>query len=402
MVTETFEVEGHLVDSGIMTKIFDYIVAAGFEFDVEEFRMGRTNRDFSRAVISVKGKREGLGPLLSKLHTLGCTVREPSDAVLKESPKDSSVPPDFYSTTNHRTSVRLNGKWTEVAEQRMDGMIVVRGRRASVRKLREIRAGDMVVCGMDGVRIQPTYRPRDRSSFEFMAGEVSSERVARTVVGHIAEEMRMIKEKGGRIAFVAGPVVVHTGGVEALCRLIRAGYVSVLLGGNALAVHDIEYALYGTSLGARIKTGEVMEGGHRNHLRAINEVFRAGSIKALVGEGTLNSGVMYECVRRGVPFHLAGSLRDDGPLPEVMTDMNRAQEAYADAVRGVSMVIMLSTMLHSIATGNMLPSWVRTVCVDINPAVVTKLADRGTAQAVGVVTDVGLFLENLSRVLYGR
>ena len=198
---------------------------------------------------------------------------------------------------------------------------------------------------------------------------------------------------------VAGPVVVHTGGVPGLSTLIRRGYVHALLAGNALAVHDIEAAVCGTSLGIRQSDGRQEEHGHRNHMRAINTINHAGSIPAAVASGRLTTGVMYECVRAGVPFVLAGSLRDDGPLPDCVTDMNVAQDKYAEQIQGAGLVLCLSSMLHTIATGNMLPSWVKMVCVDINPAVATKVSDRGSGQTVAVVTDVGLFLDHLAKAL---
>jgi lysine-ketoglutarate reductase/saccharopine dehydrogenase-like protein (TIGR00300 family) len=272
--------------------------------------------------------------------------------------------------------------------------------RASCRKLRDVHAGELIVCGHEGIRVTPEFKERDRLGFAFMSNDVSSERRVEGVVGRIAEMMRQVKNTGGRIAVVAGPVVVHTGGVEHFAELIRLGYVDVLLAGNALAVHDIEYALSGTSLGIDLIAGAAVEQGHRNHMAAINTINRAGGIKQAVESGVLTKGVMYECVRRGVDFVLAGSIRDDGPLPDTLMDLVDAQDRYSAALStNVSLVLMLSSMLHSIGVGNMLPSWVRVVCVDINPAVVTKLADRGSSQTVGVVTDVGLFLHRLAERL---
>jgi lysine-ketoglutarate reductase/saccharopine dehydrogenase-like protein (TIGR00300 family) len=236
--------------------------------------------------------------------------------------------------------------------------------------------------------------------FAFMSNDVSSERRVEGVVSKIAEMMRQVKKSGGRIAVVAGPVVVHTGGVEHFCELIRHGYVNTVLAGNALAVHDVEFAMSGTSLGIDLIAGAAVEQGHRNHMAAINSINRAGGIRPAVEAGILTSGVMYECVKHGVDYVLAGSIRDDGPLPDTLMDLIEAQERYATALaNNVQLVLMLSSMLHSIGVGNMLPSWVRVVCVDINPAVVTKLSDRGSQQTVGVVTDVGLFLHRLAERL---
>jgi lysine-ketoglutarate reductase/saccharopine dehydrogenase-like protein (TIGR00300 family) len=310
------------------------------------------------------------------------------------------VADDFYSTTNHRTHVRLGGRWIEVEQQRMDAVIVVAGGRAVCRKLRDVKAGEPIVCGHDGIKVMPEFKERDRHGFAFMSNDVSSERRVEGSVARIAAMMREVKRTGGRIAVVAGPVVVHTGGVEHFADIIRLGYVDTVLAGNALAVHDIEYALSGTSLGIDLVAGAPVEQGHRNHMAAINTINRAGGIRQAVERGVLGSGVMYECVRNGVEYVLAGSIRDDGPLPDTVMDLLEAQERYADALsNNVQLVLMLSSMLHSIGVGNMLPSWVRVVCVDINPAVVTKLSDRGSTQTLGVVTDVGMFLHRLAEAL---
>jgi lysine-ketoglutarate reductase/saccharopine dehydrogenase-like protein (TIGR00300 family) len=281
----------------------------------------------------------------------------------------------------------------------MDALIVVEGEQAHCRRLRDLRAGDRVVTGMRGIRVVPESKERDRLSFAFMSNGISSERQVETAVKQTAALIEHARSQAHKIVAVAGPVVVHTGGAAALSRLIREGYVDVLLSGNALGVHDIEAALLGTSLGIRQTDGRQEEHGHRNHMRAINAIYHCGSIAGAVASGRLQRGIMYECVRNNVPFVLAGSLRDDGPLPDTITDMNLAQDAYAEKLKGAGLVLCLGSMLHSIAVGNMLPSWVRIVCVDINPAVATKVSDRGTGQAVGVVTDVGLFLDLLARTL---
>jgi lysine-ketoglutarate reductase/saccharopine dehydrogenase-like protein (TIGR00300 family) len=296
-----------------------------------------------------------------------------------------------------RTHVRVGGRWVEVARQRMDAVIVLDEGRAVCRRLREIRAGDTLVCGVLGIRVTPEFRDRDRADFAFMSNEVSSERRVEGSVARIAMLMRETKARGQRVVFVAGPVVVHTGGATYFTELIRGGWVDVLLAGNALAVHDAELALFGTSLGVDLESGAPVHGGHRHHMRAINAINTAGGIRAAVESGVLSSGVMAECVRAGVDFLLAGSIRDDGPIVDTITDIVQAQDRYADALASAGMVIVLSTMLHGIGVGNMLPAWVPMVCVDINPAVVTKFADRGSSQTIGLVTDVGLFLHQLAR-----
>ncbi len=399
-VSELVEAQGHLIDSHIMERIFDSVVQAGGRFEVEHFSIGRTNSDPSFLRLRLEAPSQAqMDHMLSVLLALGCTAVESADAALKPAECDRCAPEDFYSTTNQRTLVRHHGQWLEAQDQRMDAMIVVREGVARCRRLRDIKAGDPVVVGMKGIRVVPEAKERDRLAFAFMSNEISSERQVETAVAQTAGIMRQVRSDGKRIVAVAGPVVVHTGGGEALSRLIRNGWIDALLAGNALAVHDIEAALLGTSLGVRTSDGRLEEHGHRNHMRAINGIYRAGGIKQAVESGTLAKGVMYECIQAKVPFVLAGSLRDDGPLPGVITDMNEAQDAYAVQLRDAGVVLCLSSMLHSIAVGNMLPAWVKIVCVDINPAVPTKVSDRGTGQAVGVVTDVGLFLDLLAKDL---
>lgn len=402
MHQEVVEAEGHLIDSHLMERIFDTVVEYNGKFEVEKFEIGRTNRDASYLRLKVEtADLADMETLLQQLHDLGCTPKDTGDAALETVEKDCCAPEDFYSTTNHRTMVRHGHKWLDVENQRMDAMLVIADGRAVCRRLRDLRKGDRVVVGMRGIRVVPESKERDRLAFAFMSNEISSERRLTSAVQQIAALMKQSRAEGKRIVVVGGPVIVHTGGVEDLARLIRGGWVQSLLCGNALGVHDIEASLLGTSLGVRQSDGRQEEHGHRNHMRAINAIYRAGGIAAAVESGKLTRGVMYECVKAGVPFVLAGSLRDDGPLPDTITDMNRAQDAYAEQLKGAGVVLCLGSMLHSIATGNMLPSWVKVVCVDINPAVVTKVSDRGTGQAIGVVTDVGQFLGALADELEG-
>jgi lysine-ketoglutarate reductase/saccharopine dehydrogenase-like protein (TIGR00300 family) len=389
--------EGHLIDSQLLTAIFDAVIERGAAFEVLQFDIGRTNTDFSTLTLKVSAPDEpALATLLEALMPLGCHPVADHDALVRIADRDGCAPDDFYSTTNQRTAVRLQGQWVTIDRQRMDAAIVVDGNRAACRKLRDIRAGDPIVCGLDGIRVTPEFRDRERADFTFMTNDVSSERRVGASVARIARMMRDTKAAGRRIAFVAGPVVVHTGGAFYFSRLIRAGYVDVLLAGNALAVHDAELALFGTSLGVDLEAGAAVSGGHRHHMRAINIINRAGGLRPAVAAGLLPSGVMVECVRAGVDYILAGSVRDDGPIVDTVTDIVEAQDRYTAALDGVGMAIVLSTMLHGIGVGNMLPAWVPVVCVDINPAVVTKLADRGSSQTIGVVTDVGLFLHQLA------
>ena len=405
MVSETVEAEGHLIDSGNFQAILTTVVEHGSEYEILRFDVGRTNAQGSQLTLQLTSDSdERLQDLLSRLSVFGCFVKDTPDVLLRPADMDGAVPLDFYSTTNHRTSVFLKGAWVDVDNQRMDAALVVETSKTPrphvfCKKLRDIRKGDMVVCGMQGIRVAPDVQQRDKPTFGFMSNEVSSERRVETSVKRVAEMMRRVKADGGKIAFVAGPVMVHTGGSQYFCDLIDLGYVDVLLSGNALAVHDIEVALSGTSLGIDLSSGHPVEHGHRNHMRAINTVRRAGGIGKAVESGVLTSGIMHACHTHGVKYILAGSIRDDGPLPETMMDLIEAQDAYANALDGIEVVVMLSSMLHSIGVGNMLPSWVKVICVDINPAVVTKLSDRGSTQTIGIVTDVGLFLHQLAEQL---
>lgn len=396
-LTRRFLAEGHLIDSGLLTRMLNCIVDAGADYQILSFTMGKVRSDASRLEIEVRCEgEEQLASMTGLLVNLGCYEKSTGEALLRPAPKDSCVPDDFYATTNRRTQVFTRGAWRDVADMRMDGVIAAAGSELVCKLIREAKTGEQIVCTNRSVRIFPLSREQEGEEFGFMASDVSSERSVEVAIARVAEQMKRQKRECGKTVVVAGPVVIHTGGGPALASLIRGGWVGGLLAGNALAVHDIESALFGTSLGIALETGHPMYEGHRNHIRAINEIFRCGSIRAAVESGVIRTGVMRECVAAGVPYVLAGSLRDDGPLPETEMDMLAAQRKYRDIVRGAAMVIMLSTMLHSIATGNMIPASARTICVDINPAVVTKLSDRGSGQTIGIVTDVGLFLRSLA------
>jgi len=393
--------EGHIIDSGIFAGILNLIAQEGGTYDIVSFEVGRSHDKTSRLEIDlICETREMLEDITKKLIQQGCYEKSAGEALIKTVEKDQCAPEDFYSTTNHRTEVYMNRQWHPVADQRMDGVIVY-GKDSVFRckKLRNLKKGDSVVCNPDSVRVFPPPRDRKADVFGFMSGEVSSERSVHVAVDQIAEEMRQMKEAGKKIVAVVGPVVIHTGGAAALASLIRKGYLHGLLSGNALAVHDVESVFFGTSLGINLETGHPSHEGHKNHMRAINRVNRYGSIAECVRQGVIGRGVMYELTVHEVPYCLAGSIRDDGPLPETETDMIKAQDRYASIIKDASMVLMLSTMLHSIGTGNMLPSWVKTICIDINPAVVTKLMDRGSSQTIGMVSDVGLFLNMLAERL---
>jgi lysine-ketoglutarate reductase/saccharopine dehydrogenase-like protein (TIGR00300 family) len=396
MGTETIEVSGHIVDSLLLAKILDTIVDAGCDYEVVHFRMGKTNVDTSEARLEVTGDDDVLGDLLDDLQIHGANRVVQHDATCEPAAADGVLPAGFYSTTNLATDVRVDGRWIPVENPEMDCGLVVHDGRARTVPMHRVVAGDPVVVGSDGVRVHAPLTPRDAPVFEFMASEVSSEKPKALLVAQVADRVRAAHERGERVLVVAGPAVVHTGGATDLARLIDEGWVDLLFAGNGFATHDIEANVLGTSLGVSVEEGVLTEGGHANHIRVINEVRRHGSIAAAVDAGFVSGGVMHACVRRGVPYVLGGSIRDDGPLPDVITDVAVAADAMREQIPGVGVALMLASTLHAIATGNCLPAGVETFCVDINQAVVTKLADRGSHQALGIVTDVGPFVRQLA------
>ncbi len=401
--TAIVEVEGHIIDSLILAKILDVIVESGADYRMLDFEVGRSHTDPSKARIELRTQtHEALAQLLLELHPHGAHPLDEPDATMAPAPDDGVLPRGFYATTNLPTSVKINGTYVDVDRDEMDCALVVDGGTVRNTPMSKVRRGEQVVVGLAGVKVQPLEKPREPTpgeSFAFMTSEISSEKPKGLLVADVARRIQRIKGEGGRLLLVGGPALIHTGSGPDLARLVREGWVDVLFAGNGFATHDIESALLGTSLGISVKQGMPDEGGHANHLRAINEVRRWGSIAAGVDQGELRSGVMYECVRAGVPFVLAGSLRDDGPLPDVITDVMAAQDAMRANLDGVRVALMLASTLHAIATGNVLAASVETYCVDINQAVVTKLADRGSHQVLGIVTDVGLFVSELTEHL---
>jgi lysine-ketoglutarate reductase/saccharopine dehydrogenase-like protein (TIGR00300 family) len=403
------KLEGHLLDSGLINRALDLIIDNGGSFQVLNFNLGEQRQSTSAAEVKVSApSHEVMESILSHLIDLGAVdlPQDERDAKLEPVEKNGVAPDDFYVTTIYPTEVRISGEWVQVQNQRMDGAIAIRktpqGVVAKCKLLRDLEVGEEVVVDVLGIRtIRKTEsrEKRNAEEFSFMSAGVSSERRVELVVEQVAWELRKIRDAGGKVVVTAGPVVIHTGGGEHLSRLIREGYVQALLGGNAIAVHDIEQSMMGTSLGVDMKRGVSVRGGHRHHLKAINTIRRYGSIAKAVEEGIIKGGIMYECVKNNVPFVLAGSIRDDGPLPDTQMDLIKAQVEYTEHIRGAEMILMLSSMLHSIGVGNMTPAGVKMVCVDINPAVVTKLSDRGSIESVGVVTDVGLFLSLLIQQL---
>jgi lysine-ketoglutarate reductase/saccharopine dehydrogenase-like protein (TIGR00300 family) len=372
--SQEIELQGHIIDSGIMTQLFDRVMDMGGNFEILVFDVGKKKTDPSYARLRIAASsKEKLHSILSELHRIGARPLEVKDVHLVHAEGDRILPKGFYTTTNHPTKVKYRGEWINVEPTKMDFLIVVnhKNKTAQSTSLSEVKKGDLVVVGEQGVNVSYPERPRESSTFEFMHGTVSPERPSETLIAQIAREILEVRKN----AIVGGPAIIHTGADKALAEMIHKGYIDVLFAGNALAAHDIEYNLFGTSLGMDISTGKPVMGGHKHHLYAISEIMRAGSIKSAVDSGVVTGGIMYECVKKNIPFVLAGSIRDDGPLPDVITDVMAAQDAMRTHIAGCSMILMIATLLHSIAVGNCLPSNVKTVCVDINPASLTKLMD---------------------------
>lgn len=424
-VTRIVELEGHIIDSGMMQACFGIIMDMGGSFEVEMFDIGRSKTAESYARLEVSAENaDDLQAIVHELHQNGANPVDPQDATFEPAPADQVVPTGFYSTTNHPTDIRYEGEWITVERIEMDCAVVIdpangtpaartdssategsssrRTNKATARTkvLNAIEEGDLVVTGESGIRVRPPERPRgSNGAFGFMQGGVSSERPSQSTITKIADAIEATHTEGGTVLAVCGPALIHSGAREALARLVREGYIDTLSAGNGFAVHDLERDLYGTSLGMDTESLDHPRKGHKHHIYTISEIIRAGSIKQAVEDGLISSGVMYECVQTDAPFVLAGSIRDDGPLPDTITDAVEAQNAIREQAHDADMVLMLSTLLHSVAVGNCLPSSTRVVCVDINPATVTQLLDRGSAQAVGMVTDIGTFVPLLAEEL---
>ncbi len=396
--SETVLLHGHIIDSLTFSKVLDRIMEEGARFTIKDIRVGQRKYEQSRASLAIEtDSQKKMDALLKNLRNLGAEVMEKEDVQLARAPMNGVFPEGFYTTTNLETWIRIRGQWKKMTREEMDAGIRVNPRTGSAEPVRfaGVRKGDSFVVGQRGVKVVPLERPRDGVLFEFMTSDASTEKPKVAFIRPIAELLRKYRNGKGKVCIVAGPAIIHTGAHHDLSWLIQNGYVHLLFAGNALATHDMEAALYGTSLGMSLESGAVTHGGHEHHLRAINLIRRLGSIRAAVQRGKLRSGIMAACVRKKVPFVLAGSIRDDGPLPEVITDVTKAQQLMREHLKGVDFVLMLATTLHSVATGNLLPARVRTVCVDMNPSAVTKLSDRGTWQSTSLVTDIGYFLREL-------
>lgn len=396
--TEDVAVRGHIIDSLILPKILDIITSGGGSFRIKNIAIGQARSDPSHALVAVSADSEAkLSGLLSAIADHGAVRVNEHDCSLEAADVVGAFPEGFYSTTNQRTEVRLDGQWIEVSNQEMDCGIVVDVVANSARciPMSDIELGQQVIVGHSGVRVFPLERQDSPQSFEFMNSAVSTEKPKGIAIRKIAEQLFETKKQGGKSLIVGGPAIIHSGSSKHLEALITGGYVSKLFAGNALATHDIEQSFYGTSLGVSLTEGDIIEAGHEHHLRAINRIRRIGGIRQAVEQGVLTSGVMYQCVKNNVDYLLAGSIRDDGPLPDVITDALQAQREMREKVQDISFCLMIATTLHSIAVGNLLPATTSVVCVDINPSTVIKLSDRGSFQTVGLVTDVSPFMSQL-------
>lgn len=400
MPTATIELSGHIINSMMLPRIFDVVMDLGGSFKVDEFRVGQNpdERSFTRITLS-HDDAPGLRAIVAACQQQGAVSVDGAAARTEAAPRDGVLPDTFYSTSNQPTAVRIGEDWLDVEDIEMDCGVVVDGGRARCIAVTDVRAGDRIVVGHDGIKVSPVERSRSKEIFGFMTSSVSAEKPKHLIIRELANTMREIRARDGRICMVAGPAVIHTGAGVHLSRLIASGWIDVLFAGNALAAHDIKSQFFGTSLGIDLRDGLPVKSGHEHHIRAINRIRGAGGIREAVATGMIRGGVMFEAFRRGITVVLAGSVRDDGPLPEVVVDMIEAQRRMRQGLRGVELCIMCASMLHAIATGNMLPAATKTVCVDINPSVVTKLADRGSSQTLGLVTDVESFLRELSECL---
>lgn len=396
---EHVELTGHIVDSLLLPKVLDAILSRGGRYQIEELRLGQKQDDPSFARIEIRADSTAkLEEILAEIHPHGAVSANPRDCVAVAADLDGAFPDGFYCSTNFRTQVRANGEWIDVEDQEMDCGIALdaEGKSARCVPMTEVRGGDRILVGRDGTRVfPPESEQRRHGLFEFMASPVSSERPKAVGVREIATAMKVARKRGEKIIAVLGPAVVHTGGGEHVAKLVRMGFVQVLFAGNALAVHDMEQAFYGTSLGVSLDRGLPTDEGHEHHLRTINTIRRLGGIRNAVAKGVLKSGIMFECVKHKVPFVLCGSIRDDGPIPDVITDVLVSQTEMRKHVPGTGFCLMVASTLHSIAVGNLLPAWVKVACVDISPATVTKLMDRGSTQTVGIVSDAEPFLHSL-------
>ncbi len=400
MVTERLSLTGDLLDQNTLSRVLDILNQRGIRFHTRKFKVGEFSDEPSIVELTLTAPDfETMRLALQACAEYGATFNI-DEATLAEAEMDGVLPEGFYSTTNFSTQVLIEGQWIEVEKIEMDcGIRVWKDAgnwRAETCPMHQVRRGDKLVVGYNGIEVIPAEEEqRDEQEFRFMSNEVSSERPKGRMIAHAAAAIRRAHEEGKQVLFVGGPAIVHSGSSPLLAKLIERGWIDILFAGNALAAHDIEANMLGTSLGVNVETGGSSAHGHTHHLRAINRVRRAGSIRKAVDQGLLTGGTMFACIKTGTPFVLAGSIRDDGPLPDVIRDVVKAQDEMRRHIDNIGVCLMVATTLHSVATGNILPATVKTYCVDSDADTVIKLTDRGTHQAIGLVTDCEYFLSKL-------
>jgi lysine-ketoglutarate reductase/saccharopine dehydrogenase-like protein (TIGR00300 family) len=402
MFSETIELRGHIIDSLILPKVLDQILTHGGNFKIAEIKIGKKRADQSFARIEVSAPTsEALDELVLRLHQHGAELVKRKNAQLAKAPADGVFPHDFYVTTNQQTFFRFDGKEIEVRPVMMDSAIAVDRKKRAARAVKffDVGAGDEIVVGHQGVRVVPVQRSTSHTDlFQFINTIVDADEPKSAIIRELGRELQRARKEKGRMAIVAGPAIVRTGAGQHLVRLIEHGYVDRLFAGNAFAVYDVERALFGTSLGMSPDLA-FARGGHENHMRAINAIREVGGIASAVEKKILSSGIMHACVLHNVDIVLTGSIRDDGPIPGVATDVVEAQKIMREKLADVTHVLLLATIQHSLAVASMLAPTVKTVCVDMDSAAVERAVEQQPLQSIGLVTDVEPFLRELADCL---
>jgi lysine-ketoglutarate reductase/saccharopine dehydrogenase-like protein (TIGR00300 family) len=402
MFSETIKLHGHIIDSLILPKVLDQILTHGANFKISDIKIGQKRADQSFARIEVSAETgEGLDELILRLRQHGAEVAERADAQLAPAPADGVFPPEFYVMTNQQTFVRCDAKEIEVRPAMMDSAIAVdrKQRVARAVKFFDVRKGNEIVVGHQGVRVVPVQRATSRTDvFQFINTIIDADEPKSAIIRELGEELRRAKKAKAKIAVVVGPAIVRTGAGQHLVRLIEAGYVDRLFAGNPFAAYDVERALFGTSLGMSADVA-FARGGRENLMRAINAIREAGGIAAAVQKNVLTSGIMHACVRHNVDIVLTGSIRDEGSIPGGTTDAIEAQKVLREKLADITHALLLATLRHSLAVVSMLAPTVKTVCVDIDPSAVERAVEPQSLQSIGLVTDVEPFLRELADCL---
>jgi lysine-ketoglutarate reductase/saccharopine dehydrogenase-like protein (TIGR00300 family) len=402
MFSETIELRGHIIDSLILPKVLDQILTHGANFKIGEIKIGQKRADQSFARIEVSAEtNEALDDLILRLRQHGAEVAERENAQLAPAPKDGVFPNEFYVMTNQQTFVRIDDKEIEVRPSMMDSAIAVdrKARVARAVKFFDVRKGDEIVIGHQGVRVVPVQRATSRTDiFQFTNTIIDADEPKSAIIRELAEELRRARKAKGKIVVVAGPAIVRTGAGQHLVRLIEAGYVDRLFAGNPFAGYDVERALYGTSLGISLDLA-FARGGRENVMRAVNAIRQAGSVAAAVEKNVLTSGIMHACVRNNVDVVLTGSIRDEGSIPGATTDAIEGQKVLREKLADVTHALLLASIRHSLAAVSMLAPTVKIVCVDIDASALERVVEQQPLQSIGMITDVEPFLRELADCL---